>query len=106
MRALAVTTPERWPGLPQVPTMAEAGFAGLSYGPWHLWAGPAALPRDVAERLSREIRAAFSDPALQQRAIGMGARLLGTTPAELAERLTRERPIWAEMVRISGAQPE
>ncbi|MBP0465648.1 tripartite tricarboxylate transporter substrate binding protein [Roseomonas sp. PWR1] len=106
MRALAVTTPERWPGLPDVPTMAESGFAGLSYGPWHLWAGPAAMPREIAERLSQEIRTAFANPALQQRAIGMGARLLGTTPAQLAERLARERPIWAEMVRISGAQPE
>jgi tripartite-type tricarboxylate transporter receptor subunit TctC len=106
MRALAVTTPQRWPGLPDVPTFAESGFAGLSYGPWHLWAGPAGTPRAVVDRLSQDIRAAFADPALQQRAIGMGARLLGTTPEQLAERLDRERPIWAEMVRISGAQPE
>ncbi len=106
MKALAVTTPQRWPGLPDVPTMAEAGFAGLSYGPWHLWAGPAGTPPAVVDRLSREIRAAFADAALQQRAIAMGARLLGTTPDQLAERLARERPIWAEMVRISGAQPE
>jgi tripartite-type tricarboxylate transporter receptor subunit TctC len=106
MRPLAVTTRERWPGLPDVPTMAEAGFAGLSYGPWHLWAAPAGTPRAMIDRLSQEIRAAFADQALQQRAIGMGARLLGTTPEQLAERLDRERPIWAEMVRISGAQPE
>lgn len=106
MRPLAVTTQERWPALPAVPTMAEAGFAGLSYGPWHLWAGPAGMPREIAEKLSQEVRAAFSDVALQQRSIGMGARLLGTTPAQLGERLDRERPIWAEMVRISGARPE
>ncbi|WP_246525858.1 Bug family tripartite tricarboxylate transporter substrate binding protein [Neoroseomonas oryzicola] len=106
MRPLAVTTRERWPGLPDVPTMAEAGFAGLSYGPWHLWAAPAGTPRAMIDRLSQEIRTAFADQALQQRAIGMGARLLGTTPEQLAERLERERPIWAEMVRISGAQPE
>lgn len=106
IRPLAVTTRERWPALPNVPTMAEAGFAGLSYGPWHMWAGPAGMPREIAEKLSQEVRAAFADAALQQRAIGMGARLLGTTPAQLAERLDRERPIWAEMVRISGARPE
>lgn len=106
MRPLAVTTQQRWPALPAVPTMAEAGYAGLSYGPWHLWAGPAAMPREIAEKLSQEVRAAFADTALQQRAIGMGARLLGSTPAQLVERLDRERPIWAEMVRISGARPE
>ncbi len=106
IRPLAVTTPERWPALPNVPTMAEAGFSGLSYGPWHMWAAPAGTPRAVIDRLSEEIRAAFSDAALQQRVIGMGARLLGTTPEQLHERLERERPIWGEMVRISGAQPE
>ena len=106
MRPLAVTTPERWPALPAVPTMAEAGFAGLSYGPWHMWAAPAGTPRAVIDRLSAEIRAAFADQALQQRAIGMGAKLLGSTPEQLVERLDRERPIWAEMVRISGARPE
>lgn len=106
MRALAVTTRERWPGLPDVPTMAESGFAGLSYGPWHMWAAPAGTPQAVVDRLSQEIRTAFADAALQQRAVEMGARLLGTTPQQLAERLDRERPIWAEMVRISGAQPE
>jgi tripartite-type tricarboxylate transporter receptor subunit TctC len=106
IRPLAVTTRERWPALPEVPTMAEAGMAGLSLGPWHLWAGPPGTPAEAIDRLSREIRAAFADPALQQRAIGMGARLIGSTPAEAAARLERERPIWAEMVRISGAKPE
>lgn len=106
IRPLAVTTQERWPALPDVPTMAEAGFSGLSYGPWHMWAAPAGTPRAVIDRLSEEVRAAFSDVALQQRVIGMGARLLGTTPEALQERLDRERPIWGEMVRISGAQPE
>jgi tripartite-type tricarboxylate transporter receptor subunit TctC len=106
IRPLAVALPQRWPALPDVPTMAEAGMAGLSYSPWHMWAAPAGTPRAVVERLSAEIRAAFADPALQQRAIGMGARLLGSTPEQLADRLARERPIWAEMVRISGATPE
>ena len=105
MRALAVTTPERWPALPDVPTMAEAGMADFNVSPWHLWAAPAGTPRPVVDRLSREVRAAFADPALQQRAIGMGARLTGSTPEEAAARLAREKPQWAEMVRLSGAQP-
>ena len=106
MRALAVTTAERWPALPEVPTMAEAGMDNFTVSPWHLWAAPQGTPRAVIERLSQEIRTAFADPALQERAIGMGARLTGSTPEALAERLARERPLWAEMVRISGAKPE
>jgi tripartite-type tricarboxylate transporter receptor subunit TctC len=106
MRALAVTMPERWPALPDVPTMAEAGMPDFNVSPWHLWAGPAAMPREIAERLSREVRAAWEDPTLQRRAIEMGARLTGSSPEEAKARLKRETPKWAEMVRISGAKPE
>jgi tripartite-type tricarboxylate transporter receptor subunit TctC len=106
IRALAVTTKERWPALPEVPTMAEAGMTDFAFGPWHMWAAPAGTPREVTERLSQEIRAAFADPALQERAIGMGARLTGSTPDELAARLAKEKPLWAELVRITGAKAE
>ena len=104
IRPLAVTMAERWPTLPDVPTMAEAGVDNFNISPWHCWAGPAGMPREIAERLSREIRTAWADPALRQRVIGMGAILTGSTPDELGARLEAEKPRWAEMVRISGAQ--
>lgn len=104
MRALAVTMDRRWPTMPDVPTMAEAGIDNFNVSPWHCWAGPAGMPREIAERLSLEIRTAWADPALRQRVIGMGAILTGSTPAELGARLEAEKPRWAEMVRISGAQ--
>lgn len=106
IRALAVATKERWPTLPEVPTMAEAGIPDFDFGPWHMWAAPAGTPRAVTERLSQEIRAAWADPALQQRAITIGTRLTGSTPEELAARLQAEKPLWAEMVRITGAKAE
>jgi len=104
IRALAVAMDERWPSLPDVPTMAESGFDNFNRSPWHFWAGPAGLPAEIAERLSAEIRSLWQDPALQRRAIGMGARLNASTPAELEARLRAEVPRWAEMVRVSGAQ--
>ncbi|HEY4251240.1 MAG TPA: tripartite tricarboxylate transporter substrate-binding protein [Roseomonas sp.] len=104
IRPLAVAMPERWPALPEVPTMAEAGFDAFNISPWHLWAGPAGMPAEVAERLSAEIRDCWADPALQERTIAMGARLTGSTPAALGARLAAETPRWAEMVRVSGAQ--
>jgi tripartite-type tricarboxylate transporter receptor subunit TctC len=106
IRALAVATKERWPTLPDVPTMEQAGMPNFDFGPWHMWAAPAGTPREVTERLSQEVRTAWADPALQERAIGIGARLTGSTPAELAARLQREKPLWAEMVRITGAKAE
>jgi tripartite-type tricarboxylate transporter receptor subunit TctC len=106
MRALAVALPQRWPALPDVPTMAEAGLPGFEVSPWHMWAAPRGTPQAVIDRISAEVRAAWTDPALQQRAIAMGARLTGSTPEGLAARLAREKPIWAKMVKVSGAQPE
>lgn len=106
IRPLAITSEQRWPTLPNLPTMAEAGQDNFNVSPWHLWAGPAAIPREVVERLSREIRAAWENPALQRRAIEIGARLTGSTPEAAKARLLAETPRWAEMVRISGAQPE
>jgi len=106
LRPLAITSAERWPLLPAVPTMAEAGMADFVVTSWHIWAGPAGLPRPVIERLGTEIRAACADPELRDRALAMGARLLGHGPAAVVARLDRERPFWAEMVRVSGARIE
>ena len=106
MRALAITSAERWPTLPSVPTMAEAGMDNFVVTSWHLWAAPAGTPRAIISRLVECIRDLYADPALQQRALTMGARLLGSTPEEAASRLANERPIWADMVRISGAKAE
>ena len=106
VRALAIASAERWPTLPEVPTMAEAGMEGFVATSWHVWAAPAGTPRPVVDRLAETIRDLYADPALQQRALGMGARLLGSAPEEVAARLARERLVWAEMVRVSGAKAE
>jgi tripartite-type tricarboxylate transporter receptor subunit TctC len=106
MRALAITSAQRWPTLPEVPTMAEAGMDNFIVTSWHMWAAPTGAPKLVVDRLVETIRSLYSDPGLQQRALAMGARLLGSTPEEVTARLARERPIWAEMVRISGARAE
>jgi tripartite-type tricarboxylate transporter receptor subunit TctC len=106
MRALAIASGERWPTLPEVPTMAEAGLDDFVVTSWHLWAAPAGTSPPIIDRLVETIRGLYADPALQQRALAMGAKLLGSTPEEVAARLARERPIWAEMVRISGAKAD
>jgi tripartite-type tricarboxylate transporter receptor subunit TctC len=86
--------------------MTEAGMDGFEVTSWHLWAAPAGTPRPIIDRLVGTIRDLYADPSLQQRALDMGARLLGSTPEEVAARLARERPVWAEMVRVSGAKAE
>lgn len=104
MRALAVSTAERFPTLPDVPTMQEAGIKDYDVTSWTNFAVPAGTPRPIVDRLSKEIRAVTSDPAVQQKALAMGAKLLGSTPEETMAYIRSELPKWKEMVRISGAK--
>jgi tripartite-type tricarboxylate transporter receptor subunit TctC len=106
MRALAVTSGERWPTLPDVPTMAEAGMDNFIVTSWHMWVTPAATPRPIVEALGAHIRAISQDAEAQRRALGMGARLLASSPEETLARLRKEQPMWAEMIQISGAKAE
>jgi tripartite-type tricarboxylate transporter receptor subunit TctC len=106
MRALAVTSSERWPTLPDVPTMAEAGIPDLTLASWTFWAFPAGTPQPIIDRLVEEIAAINGTATMRERAIGMGARMLTGNPAAVQARLDRERDKWREMVRISGARME
>lgn len=106
LRTLAVTSAARWPDLPEVPTMAEAGVADFVAASWGAISVPAGTPRPIVERLSEAMRAAAADPAMQARFAPTGNQPLGSTPEEAAARVAKERPMWREAVRISGAKLE
>jgi tripartite-type tricarboxylate transporter receptor subunit TctC len=106
MRALAVTSAERFPTLPNVPTMAEAGVPDFVVTSWCAWGFPAGVPRPIVDRASEAMRAIAAEPAFQQRFLATGARALGSTPEVVLERVARERPMWQEVVRVSGARLE
>ena len=107
MRALAVTSAARWPTLPDVPTLQELGgptaFAAVS---WSMWAFPAGTPPAIQQRLAEEIAAINAQPALLERARGMGAQLLSGGPEKARARIAQERDLWRDMVRVSGARME
>ncbi len=104
VRALAVTGAERWPTLPNVPTMAEAGVPDFVVTSWCAMAFPAGVPKPIVDRASETIREVSSAPAFQQRVLQAGARAVSSTPEAVTERVARERPMWQEVVRISGAK--
>ena len=106
MRALAVTSAERWPTLREVPTMAEAGMPDFVVTVWGGLAAPARTPRSVIERLNAAMRQIAEDPAVRERFLQGGARALWSTPEDAVARAARERPMWRELVRISGAQAD
>ena len=67
---------------------------------------PPIILQPIVDRLVREIAAINGSPALQQRAQGIGARMLASNPAAARARIERERGLWAEMVRVSGARAD
>ena len=106
MRALAVTSDKRWPTLPDVPTMAEAGVKDFVITSWAAYALPSATPKAVIDKLSAAQQELAKDPAMQQRFLAAGARILGSTPQQAAAFAAKERVLWKELVRIAGLQPQ
>jgi len=104
MRALAVTGAERWATLPNVPTMAEAGVPDFVVTSWCAMAFPMGVPAPVLDRAATAMREIGQDPAMQERFLRAGAKCVWSTPAEVTARVARERPMWQEVVRISGAK--
>ena len=106
VHALAVLAPKRSALMPDVPTMAEAGVAGVEVPVWYALLAPAATPREVVKILSdATVRAAHS-PELGKKLVEQGTEPVGNSPEEFAAMLKAEVARWAEIVRISGARPE
>lgn len=105
-RALAVTSAERHPALPDVPTMAEAGIENFVVTSWCAFGMPSGVPAPIVARASQLLQQIAAEPAMQERFLRTGAHARGSNPEAVWERARRERPLWQEMVRISGARLE
>lgn len=103
-RALAVTSKHRWPGLPDVPTLDEAGVKGFDVSSWFAIMGPANLPRPITDRLNGAIVAALATDEIKQAMFRLGAEPVGSTPEALADHIEAELARWAPVVKASGAQ--
>jgi tripartite-type tricarboxylate transporter receptor subunit TctC len=106
MKAFVVTGAERWATLPNIPTMAEAGVPDFVVTSWCAMAFPAGVPQPILDRAAAAMREVGQDPAMQDRFLRAGAKCVWSTPADVTARVTRERPMWQEVVRISGARLE
>ena len=106
VRALAVTASERWPTMPEVPTMAEAGVRDFIFTSWGAFVVPKGTPAAIVNKLSSAIQAIAAEPAMQQRFLETGARSVSSSPQETAAFAERERVKWKEVVQISGAKME
>jgi tripartite-type tricarboxylate transporter receptor subunit TctC len=105
VRALAVTTAKRWPELPDLPTIAEAGLPDVQVATWVALLTPAGTPRAVIEQLNREINAVLADADLRRRMVGLGAAAEGGSSDALAAFLQSETTKWKRAV-AAGAKME
>lgn len=101
-RALAVTAPERVDSFPELPTVAESGVPGYDTWTWNAVFGPAGMPRDMADALSRELQAVVAEPDVQARLKELSATPVGSTPDELAELVTSETDKWRTVIDSIG----
>ena len=105
IRLLGVSSAKRTPQLPDVPAIAET-YPGFSTGTWNGYLAPAGTPQPVIERLAQAVAAAVREPATIERLRKIGVEPLGNTPAEFAELLRREAPIWRDAVKAAGIRAE
>jgi len=103
LRALAVSTARRWPDLPDLPTMAEAGVPGFEATLWLGLAAPAGTAQEIVLRLHQETAKALRDPELQRSFRSAGVEAQALAPQEFAAFLRDEHDKWGKVVRETGA---
>jgi tripartite-type tricarboxylate transporter receptor subunit TctC len=104
LKALAVTTPQRVPALPGVPTMAESGLPGFDVSTWFGLFAPAGTPPATVERLNAAFTAALRTPEMRERLARMGAEPAPNSPAEFAALVKSELAKYQKIVQYSGAK--
>jgi tripartite-type tricarboxylate transporter receptor subunit TctC len=106
VKALAVTSAQRNPALPEVPTVQQAGVPGYDVASWNAIAAPAGTPGEVVAVLNRAVREAVASAAVRDKLGRAGMRLSASTPAELQALLAGEIRRWGEVIRAAKIEPE
>ena len=104
LKALAVTTPQRTPALPNVPTMAEQGYPDFAISSWVALYAPANTPPEIVARLARELQAALATASVRERLTAAGLQVRALNAEQLRTFMDTEIARWAKVVSTSGAR--
>ena len=102
IRMIAVSTPKRWPTLPQVPTFAEQGIEGVQAEAWMAMVAPARTPDAVIDRLYKEVKEALDSTEVKEQMAKFGFEPVGISPAEFAKRIEEEEKRWSKVIDAAG----
>jgi tripartite-type tricarboxylate transporter receptor subunit TctC len=106
LRVLATLLPSRSALLPQAPTMSEAGLRGLSITPWGGVFGPAGMPREIVDRVARELATLLKRPEVREAFGKLAFEPRSSTPEELAAFVKEQGEVWRRVVAEVGIKPE
>ena len=106
IKPLAVSTLQRSPALPNVPTLDESGMKGFEVGAWQGIMAPGKTPAAIINRLNTEIMQIIAIPEIKEKLLSHGAQVLGSTPEQYANYLDAEIKRWDKVVRESNTKPE
>jgi len=106
LRALAISTKERFPRLAGIPTVAESGVKGFDGGSWQGYILPAGTPRDIVSRTNQELVKMLRAPDTRDKILAMGGIVLPQTPEEFTAFVRSETNKWAKVVTAAGIRRE
>jgi tripartite-type tricarboxylate transporter receptor subunit TctC len=106
LRVLAVTTPQRWPGTPELPTMQEAGVPGFVITQWYGMLAPAKTPQPIVGKLNKEIARLLLQPDVKEKLAADGAEAVGNTPAQFGAHIRSEIAKYSKLVKQIGLKAE
>jgi tripartite-type tricarboxylate transporter receptor subunit TctC len=102
LRILAVSSANRLPSIPDVPTVAESGYPGFETGSWQGILAPPGTPRDIVAKMNAEVGKILATPEMTEKLAAQGAEVRTTTPAQLGEFIVKEKDRWAKVVKEAG----
>jgi tripartite-type tricarboxylate transporter receptor subunit TctC len=106
LRLIGVTTRERLPQFPDVPTVSESGLPGFEFNSWFAVMAPAGTPRDIVARLNSEIVRALADPAVRQQLTDQGLTPRGSSAEELGSATRDQLAKYARLIKQAGITAE
>lgn len=106
LNALALSSKKRSTGMPDIPTVAESGYANFDASSWFGLVGPASMPAAVSSKISADIARVLKTPEMHAKFIEQGAEPVGSTPAQFGDYMRAETVKWAKVVKLAGATAE
>ena len=106
LRVIAAGTPQRLASIPDVPTVAEQGYAGFETSQWYGLNAPAKTPPAIIKRLADEAAKAVKSPAVTERFKADDAESIGSAPAEYADYIAKEQARWKDVIQKAGVKAD